>query len=383
VKVGFYSPLPPARTGVADYSAALLRALVPFGELEVNARHADIALYHLGNNRLHREIYQRALDTPGVVVLHDAVLHHFYLDALNADEYVAEFTYNYGVWSEDLARDLWQRRARSSTETEYFRYPMLRRVAERSRGVIVHNGRAAAMVREHAPNAVVYEIPHLFAPPTGLAPEAEVIRWRAAQGIAPRTLLAGVFGYLRESKRLTSILRAFQRARAACEIALLVAGDFVSSDLERAMAPLLGSDPAIVRIGHVRERDFWLHAAAVDACINLRYPAAGETSGIGIRLMGIGKPVLVTAGEETAHFPDCACLRVDPGPAEDEMLAEYLVWLARFPDDACAIGRRAAAHVREYHAPERVAALYWQALTDCYHKTNRIRAIGDSSAVVR
>ncbi|HUA17624.1 MAG TPA: glycosyltransferase [Bryobacteraceae bacterium] len=381
MKVGFYSPLPPARTGVADYSAALLRALAPLGDVEVNARDAEIALYHLGNNRLHREIYERAMERPGVAVLHDAVLHHFYLDALNAQEYIAEFTYNYGAWTEDLARGLWQRCAISGADPDYFLYPMLKRVAERSLGIIVHNPRAAAMVREHAPQAAVYEIPHLFAPPAELAPEAEVIRWRAAHGVAPRTLLAGVFGYLRESKRLASVLRALGRARAASEIALLVAGDFVSSDLERAMKPLLSSDAAVIRIGYVSEREFWVHAAAVDACINLRYPMAGETSGIGIRLMGIGKPVLVTAGEETGRYPGAACLRVDPGPAEEEMLAEYLVWLARYPDDARAVGERARRHIREFHSPERAAALYWQALADCYDRTNLNRAAGNSAVV--
>ncbi len=144
---------------------------------------------------------------------------------------------------------------------------------------------------------------------------------------------------------------------------------------------MLRANPGIIRVGYVSEREFWLQAAAVDACINLRHPTAGETSGIGVRLMGIGKPVLVTAGEETARFPDPACLRVDPGPAEEEMLAEYLVWLARYPEDARAMGERARAHIREYHAPERVARLYWQALADCYHRSNLIQATGNSAAV--
>jgi hypothetical protein len=124
-----------------------------------------------------------------------------------------------------------------------------------------------------------------------------------------------------------------------------------------------------VRIGYLDEHDFWLCASAVDACINLRYPMAGETSGIAIRLMGLGKTVLVSAGEETSRFPETACVRVDPGHAEEEMLAEYLVWLARCPDDARAIGQRAAEHIREHHAPDRVAKLYCRALTDCYHKS--------------
>ena len=35
---GFYSPLPPARTGVADYAARLLGALRRYGNVEVSAQ---------------------------------------------------------------------------------------------------------------------------------------------------------------------------------------------------------------------------------------------------------------------------------------------------------------------------------------------------------
>jgi glycosyltransferase involved in cell wall biosynthesis len=377
VTVGFFSPLPPARSGVADYSAELLRALQPLGSVQVNATDADIRLYHLGNNRLHAEIYSKALQTPGVAVLHDAVLHHFLLGTLSEREYVAEFVYNFGHWSEDLARELWRRRSRSAADPEYFRYPMIKRIAERSRAVIVHNPRAAALVQEHVRDATVYQIPHLFAPPADFPPPSEAIRWRAALGVASHTLLVGVFGHLRESKRLPALLRAFHRARRSADMVLLVAGDFVSSDLARSVEPMLHGDAGILRIGDLEEREFWLCASAVDACINLRYPMAGETSGIAIRLMGLGKTVLVSAGEETSRFPEGACIRVDPGQAEEEMLAEYLVWLARCPADSRAIGQRAAEHIRDRHAPARVAGLYWSALTDCYHKSKSTLVVTD------
>jgi glycosyltransferase involved in cell wall biosynthesis len=366
LKVGFFSPLPPARTGVADYSAALLRALQKLGKVAVNAGDADIALYHIGNNQFHRDIYQRALEAPGVVVLHDAVLQHFFLGSVSERDYVAEFVYNYGGWNQDLARDLWRYRARSAADPQYFRYPMLRRIAERSLAVIVHNRRAGEMVREHAPGAVIREIPHLWEPPPLIA-DFEVIRMRAGLGLRPHTFLFGVFGHLRESKRLPNVLRAFERASGAVDIALLIAGEFVSEDLARSLEPVL-TTAGILRVGYTKESDFWRYAAAVDACINLRYPAAGETSGIAIRLMGIGKPVIVTAACETSGFPESACLRVDSGVGEEELLANYMVWLASFPDDARAIGRRASAHIGEFHAVERIARLYWQVLTDCYHR---------------
>ncbi len=178
--------------------------------------------------------------------------------------------------------------------------------------------------------------------------------------------LFGVFGHLRESKRLAAVLRAFQQARESANIGLLVAGDFVSADFGKSIEPLLSGAKDIFRIGYAPERDFWLNAAAVDACVNLRYPTAGETSGISIRLMGVGKPVLMSAAPETSRFPEAACLRVDAGPAEEDLLAEFMVWLAKFPGDARAIGERAASHIREFHSPARVAGLYWRVLRTCW-----------------
>ena len=160
---------------------------------------------------------------------------------------------------------------------------------------------------------------------------------------------------------MLAVLRAFARLREMVDARLLIAGDFVSRDLQQAAAPLLRA-PGVVQGGYVPEDQFWLRAAAVDACINLRYPAAGETSGISIRLMGIGKPVLVSAGEENARFTEAGCVRVDTGMGEEDMLVETMTWLARNPNDARAMGALAAGHIEREHALDRVAQLYWDVL---------------------
>lgn len=356
--------MPPAPTGIADYAAALYQALQRLGDVELDAGEADVQLYHTGNNQLHRGIYARALREPGVVVLHDAVLHHFFLGSLTEQQYVEEFVYNYGEWHRDLARSLWASRARSATDPRYFEYPMLKRIAETSLAIIVHNAAASAMVRAHAPQAFVHEIPHLFVNPP-LPPAYEVERLRARLGMSGATFLFGVFGHLRESKRLLPILRAFEQVRKSADIALLVAGEFASSDLARSVEPLLKQHPRIIRIGYLPDSDFWLYASAVDACINLRYPPAGETSGIAIRLMGIGKPVLVSAGLEVSKFPDSACVKVETGPGEEAMLQAAMYWLATTPSDARAIGARAKEYVNAYHSIEAVARSYWSALEKC------------------
>jgi len=357
---GFYSPLPPAPTGVADYSAALLDALKRRGQVKVNAP-SGVALYHLGNNLLHREIYEQALRRPGAIVLHDAVLNHFFLGTLDRTGYQEEFVFNYGEWMRAFSDDLWKHRARSAANPDYFEYPMLKRIAECAKAIIVHNPAAARMAKRHSPQALVVEIPHLFVPP--YLPEwIEIARFRASLGISPRTLLVGVFGHLRESKRLAVIRRAFEKAiSAGADARLLIAGRFGSSDLERAMEEKL-ADNRILRVGPTAENEFWRWAAATDLCLNLRFPTAGESSGIAIRMMGIGKPVIFTESEEIARIPENACLRVAPGAAEEETLAAYLVWLAHDRSSAAAIGERAAAYIRSEHDLDRAAERYWDVL---------------------
>ena len=176
--------------------------------------------------------------------------------------------------------------------------------------------------------------------------------------------MIGVFGHLRETKRLRTVFRAFSRARRDVQMTLLVAGEFASRDLERACADEW-SRPDVIRKGYLTEREFWRHASAVDACVNLRYPVAGETSGIAIRLMGLGKPVVLSRGLETERYPEEACLKADTGLAEEDTLTAFLIWMASYPGDAQAIGRNAAEHIERHHSLDRVADLFWDVFTSC------------------
>ena len=362
--VGFYAPMPPARTGVADYAAALLPALRRYGPVEGGAERCDVALYHAGNNRYHAEIYWRALARPGVVVLHDAVLHHFLLGELDEPRYVEEFVYNYGGWQRGLAEGLWRGRAAAGTDSRYFEYPMLKRIAESARAVIVHNPAAARMVGRHAPRTQVVEIPHLFEPPQ-LPTAAEIAQFRKRLGFELDAFVFAAFGYIREPKRLIQTLEAFTAVRREnSRAALLVAGAFASPELERAAEAWL-SDPGVVRLPYLSTSEFWLAASAVDACVNLRYPCAGETSGIAIRLMGLGKPVLLTDSEENARFPEHACLRIPAGVAEQSSLREHMLLLLSMQGFRETIGQHAADFIRTQHSLEQIARLYWDTL--CGH----------------
>jgi hypothetical protein len=234
----------------------------------------------------------------------------------------------------------------------------------------VHNPAAADAVRRADDGVVMVEIPHLWEPPP-VVEVWEIERQRHALGVPASGLLFGVFGHLRESKRLGPLLAAFARVQQRYPFArLLVAGEFVSRDLERSLAPMLGGE-GIIRVAYLRERDFSLHAAAVDVCINLRYPAAGETSGIGVRLMGMGKAVLVSAGRATERLPETACVRIDTGVAEREMLEAYMMWFCEAPRACSSIGAQAAAYIRREHSAGAAARRYVEAMELTGHPAAR------------
>jgi glycosyltransferase involved in cell wall biosynthesis len=329
------APRPPAESGVVDYADALHRALARNGAISWDAGQG-LPLYHVGNNGLHAEIYRRALNEPGVVILHDAALQHLMLGMFHEVDYVMEFVFNYGEWSGELASRLYRNRARSAADAVYFRYPMLRRLAERSLALVVHNSRAAALVRAHAPEARIEVIPHLIETPP---PQAAVPN--------PRPLF-GVFGHLRESKRLRVFLEAARIAR----VEAVVAGKFVSETYERSLAPLLDG---IRRIPFGNRESFLSGLASIDVVVNLRSPSVGESSGVTLHAMSLGRAVLVTASGEAQDFPPGLCASVDEGPAEREMLAATMVWLSQCHAHRLAMGHAARQHVVEHHAPDKVA----------------------------
>lgn len=360
--VGHHAPPAGSKSGVADYAEGLEPALGRHCEVRRDATIADVHLYHLGNNRLHEAIYAQALSKPGVVVLHDALLHHFFLGTLTREEYLAEFVCNYGEWSRSRAELLWEERARAAVDHRYFEAALLRRAVESARAVIVHNAGAEAVARAHGATNV-HIVPHFYEPQP--VPDAfETIRFREALGVQPGVRLFGLFGYLREPKRVMPVIAAFRRVHALRpDTALLLAGEAVSGDLRRLLNATIGNGcDGILRRGHLDENSFRIALASVDCGINLRSPGAGETSGVTIRLMGMGTPFMVTDCPENSCYPAESVFRVRAGIAEAEELFDHIVLVTEFPEIARKVGREGRKHIAAHHAPDLVARRYWEIL---------------------
>src|SRR5258708_3310138 len=195
--IGFFSPLPPAPTGVADYAQDLVARLRPSSDVRVFSappvpeHECKQTFYQLGNNKLHRWIYEEALKRPGVIVLHDALLQHMLLGE-SWEAWEREFVFTYGERGREIAATL--RDGIPALQEGFFRYPLVKRVVEASRRVIVTNLGAAARVRRESPGADVRVIPLPF-----LRSGKEVAKADARRelGIPPATFLIGSFGHMR------------------------------------------------------------------------------------------------------------------------------------------------------------------------------------------
>ncbi len=366
MRLAWVSPLPPTRSGIADYSAELLPALArevdltlfapavdrptrfqgrpvhPLPDLAPMSQDVDLIVYHMGNNPYHVEIYDLARNLPGVVVLHDYILHHLVArctaQAGDLPGYIWHMAYEGGGVG---ARAAVRRALRLFSEREQFLYPLNRALLDRSLGVVVHNLWAAGRIAQNHPGLKVRRIPHHLAP----IPPASREDARRRLGIAKDEVLVATFGFLSRTKRVGSLLRA----HAVLQREYPQARCFLVGEPEAGLGlPVLldrlGLQDRVTVTGYVDLEQFYGYIAACDVAVNLRYPSAGETSGALVRLLGGGKAVIVSNLYQFAEWPDDICLKVDLGPAEEAMLLYYL---RRLVEDA-GLRRQLGENAREY-----------------------------------
>ncbi len=359
MKVAYYSPLPPERSGIADYSALLLPELERRIDVAVVRRPGrrvprgtDLALYHVGNDPEHHWWIVEALrKRPGVVVLHDFVLHHLvagmtlgrknsegYLDAMQREAGPVGRMLAHGV-VDGLLPPVWERRAHE--------YPLTGEVLRYATGVIVHSEYVERCVREHGYAGPVWRIPH----PAWPAPET------APADLPGDRFVVGCFGHLNPAKRVPQLLDAFELLRERVPEALLLLVGSFAPGLE------LELPDGAVHHGYVDEQRLWSFLAATDVCVSLRYPTMGETSGVVVRALSLGRPLVVSDVGWFADLPDEVAIKV-PVEGDVEALASALERLARDPERRAEMGAAARALAQGEHQLERVAEGYTVALEE-------------------
>jgi len=353
MRVAYYSPLPPSRSGIADYSALLLPALSRRIDVAVarpgrlrRAPAADVALYHVGNDaEAHGWIVDALRRRPGIVVLHELVLHHLVVGLTfgrgDAAGYLAAMEREAGLVGRLLGYAVLDNKIPPLWETRPEDYPLAGEILDLATGLVVHSRYVEEGARRAGYAGPIRRIPH----PAWPVPELEPAEVEGAP-------LLGCFGHLNDTKRIPQLLRAFEQLRARHPGARLLLVGPASVRLRDVDLP-----DGVVREPYVPEQRLWSLMAACDAVVSLRSPTMGETSGSAIRALSLGKPLVVSDLGWFAELPDAAALKVPVDEREAETLDAALEALT---DERVreSMTEAALALVAREHRLEQV--------TDCY-----------------
>ncbi|HEX4520351.1 MAG TPA: glycosyltransferase family 4 protein [Gaiellaceae bacterium] len=363
MKVAYFSPMPPSHSGIADYSALLLPALrerieeIAIAEPGKRAPSADVALYQIGNSPdAHGWIVDALRKRPGVVVLHELVLHHLisgitlgrgngraYLDAMERDFGVTGRLIGLGVL-DNLLPLIW--------ETQPERFPLTGTILDLATGIIVHSEYVERGAREAGYGGPVWRIPHPAWPETEVVPEP----------LSGEPLI-GCFGHLNINKRIPALLQAFSLLRKKKPGArLLLVGEATERfDLDRRLERLGIGGEALIREHRVSEERFESLMAACDVLVNLRSPTMGETSGSVIRGLALGKPMLVSDVGWFSELPDGVALKI---PVDDYEVPTIAAALELAVSHAAELGSAAREYIRTGHDLDASADAYTKALEE-------------------
>jgi glycosyltransferase involved in cell wall biosynthesis/SAM-dependent methyltransferase len=362
IKVAFFSPLPPARSGIADYSAALLDELKKLVDVEVfaskplsfNPKNFDVTLYQVGNNVHHDFCYETAMDHPGVVVVHEANLHHLIADiTIKRGDWDA---YMQAVQQEGSPKDLEyaSRVRRLEVGPDYEGVPMLRQLLSRSKAAIVHSGCVESELRGAGFSGAVARIPH-----GAWIPDANRSDFRERLGLDETTPIIGIFGFLKPYKRIAESLRAFRRlVRVHPSAKMILVGDPHPELQLDSLIRSLDLSLHVRVLGFRPIEEFVGYLAACDIVLNLRYPTVGENSGTLMRALGLGKAVVVSEVGSFSELPETICLKAPVDASEEDHLFEYLNLLVSRPEIRKTLGARAREWVETECTWPKVARRY-------------------------
>jgi glycosyltransferase involved in cell wall biosynthesis len=408
MRLAFVSPLPPAATGIADYAVEVLELLAERHRLEafhdqeqvetarlprgvsavpareLTARHLerpyDLAIHQLGNAPAHAFVWEALARVPGLLVLHDLVLHHargqMFLDAPEVRAYARcpwdarlreSALRPLGAYEAELAY-AYPRQARRLAAAQLgttgallpYAYPLFRLPVEASRVTAVHNAFMAAAIREELPDAEVATLP--MRADASAVPAAAVDAVRAHHGLEAGDLVVACYGLLTREKQIGTVARAVARAaRALPRLRLLLVGPVPDrAALGRLLARHGVAERSVVT-GRVPFEQLPAYIEAADLVVHLRYPTARETSAALLRVLAQGRPTVISDLEHLAAIPEDAVVRADVADEEGDV-TRAILRLAERPGLRESLGRRAAEYVRREHSGERCLAGYEAAL---------------------
>jgi glycosyltransferase involved in cell wall biosynthesis len=318
----------------------------------------DVAVYNMGNHLgNHREIFEAARRTAGIVILHDLALQNFFSAYYlgNADLqtlYASAVKRWYGERGAAAVSDLV---AGISSDflgsPDVLEFPLFEEAIAGSYGVVTHSNFSADRVRKVFPGLVRHmPLPYKVNRRIRIPP-------RDSLGIPAGRILAITVGDVNTSKRIRAVIETLGNDQAlAARIFYVVIGNpapAYESELMH-MVNKFGLTNSVRFAGIASEELLGAYLTYADFCITLRYPALETSSAIAIEQLAYGKPLIVSKTGFYEELPDDCVLKVRIDH-EVEDLRSAMERLTNDPLLRQRMSKRARPYAREVFRADRYA----------------------------
>ncbi|HEY0379996.1 MAG TPA: glycosyltransferase family 4 protein [Pyrinomonadaceae bacterium] len=385
-RIAWLSPLPPQRSGIANYSYWLVKALKPYFEIDLyydgEEPAADLrrefdayplsafagryqsygeAVYHLGNHsEFHRGIYKLAWDFPGAVVLHDynlsAFMHDAFYQRREEQLYAEALVEGYG----DEGRRAFQSVA-GGLVPDPVKFPMSHAVVGRSRKAVVHHRWVKTQLGGGQQVEVIPHFARLNRRPT----REEVAGFKQRFRLRETHFVVSCLGFVNSNKLPRLQVEVVKRLIAdGYPVQLVFAGE-PAPEVKSLEAEVRaeGRDGEIIFTGYLNETDYFCAIFAADVIVNLRNPSMGEASGTLMHALAAARPTIVSDLNQYREFPDKVCWKLAHGENQADELYAYLCALLSDKYLRAAISNNAAEYVGSVFNWEKIIAMWRQVIS--------------------
>ena len=182
MRLAWFSPMPPIRTGIASCSAELVAALRSTHEIDVfvdrpalakhdgtcrsahdfvwehRQRPYDLVVYQLGNSSHHDYIWPYLFRYPGLAVLHDVHLHHARAALLLRERRPVDYRAEFAINEPDANPDAAELAIAGFDSFQHYQWPFTRLVCATSRLTAVHSRVMCDELRGQMPEARIEHV---------------------------------------------------------------------------------------------------------------------------------------------------------------------------------------------------------------------------------
>jgi glycosyltransferase involved in cell wall biosynthesis len=398
MKINWFSPLPPAKTDIANYTQRILKELTKWMDvtlwtaqekwskeviphIKINSlknsknswsdlNRADINVYNIGNNvHFHGDIWRISRICPGIVILHDFKLHHLFggiyrEEEQNKDAYLEQMVKFYGVQGREAGEKFWN----CVLDTEYMAnyYPLTELALENAIGVVTHTEEAYQIVSRFN-RYLVYYVP--------LPYESKYPKVDKSIPVPPYRLI--IFGFIGDNRRLDSIINALAQMPEKEQFRLDIYGEISQINHIQNQLIKLNLNHLVKIHGFVEESTLDLALSKADLAINLRYPSMGEASGSQLRIWDHSLPSLVTKVGWYSSLPEDIVIFIDPNQEIENIKDKLRQFLAN-PKMFMEKGKKGKELLETQHSPKN----YVEAISQIVLEAKQYQTIYSSNYLI-